>query len=140
MDIRREDGVALIVALMATMLMTALGVALILTTSSETMITANYRNGQEALYAADAQLMVRDHRRFVLQIGLNSARSLLLFALRFGFRFYGGFAFRGRLFGRLGWRILGLGCGLGGGRGFFFCRRLLALLRQCHRQAARQQR
>ena len=56
MDIRREDGVALIVALMATMLMTALGVALILTTSSETMITANYRNGQEALYAADAAL------------------------------------------------------------------------------------
>ena len=41
---------------MATMLMTALGVALILTTSSETMITANYRNGQEALYAADAAL------------------------------------------------------------------------------------
>jgi hypothetical protein len=56
MDIRREDGVALIVALMATMLMTALGVALILTTSTETMITANYRNGQEALYAADAAL------------------------------------------------------------------------------------
>ena len=56
MDIRREDGIALIVALMATMLMTALGVALILTTSTETMITANYRNGQEALYAADAAL------------------------------------------------------------------------------------
>jgi PilX N-terminal len=56
MDIRREDGVALIVALMATMLMTALGVALILTTSTETMITANYRNGQEGLYAADAAL------------------------------------------------------------------------------------
>src|SRR3982750_3603805 len=56
MDIRREDGIALIVALMATMLMTALGVALILTTSTETMITGNYRNGQEALYAADAAL------------------------------------------------------------------------------------
>src|SRR5438876_1411254 len=56
MDIRREDGVALIVALMATMLMTALGVALILTTSSETMIAGNFRNGQEALYAADAAL------------------------------------------------------------------------------------
>src|SRR5207245_11315068 len=40
----------------ATMLMTALGVALILTPSTETMITANYRNGQEALYAADAAL------------------------------------------------------------------------------------
>ena len=56
MDIRREDGIALIVALMAMMLMTALGVALILTTSTETMITANFRNGQEALYAADAAL------------------------------------------------------------------------------------
>jgi hypothetical protein len=56
MDIRREDGIALIVALMATMLMTALGVALILTTSTETMITANYRNAQEGLYAADAAL------------------------------------------------------------------------------------
>ncbi len=56
MDIRREDGIALIVALMAMMLMTALGVAIVLTTSSETMITANFRNGQEALYAADAGL------------------------------------------------------------------------------------
>ncbi len=53
-DIRRQDGVALIVALMALMLMTALGMALILTTSSETMIAANFRNSGEALYAADA--------------------------------------------------------------------------------------
>src|SRR5438093_11991311 len=56
MGLRREGGVALIRGLMATMLVTALGVALILTTSTETMITANYRNGQEALYAADAAL------------------------------------------------------------------------------------
>src|SRR5438874_13131599 len=56
MDIRREDGIALIVALMAMMLMTALGAALILTTSTEMMITANYRNGQEGLYAADGAL------------------------------------------------------------------------------------
>src|SRR5213080_5008630 len=56
MDIRREDGIALIVALMAMMLMTALGAALILTTTGETMIAANFRNGQEALYAADAAL------------------------------------------------------------------------------------
>ena len=54
MDIRREDGIALIVAMMAMLLMTALGVALVLTTSSETMIASNFRNGQEALYAADA--------------------------------------------------------------------------------------
>jgi hypothetical protein len=54
MDIRREDGVALIIAMMAMLLMTALGVALVLTTSSETMIAGNFRNSQEALYAADA--------------------------------------------------------------------------------------
>lgn len=54
MDIRRENGVALIVAMMAMLLMTALGVALVLTTSSETLISGNFRNGGEALYAADA--------------------------------------------------------------------------------------
>jgi len=53
-NLRREDGVALVVAMMALMLMTALGVALILTTSSETLIANNYRNSSEALYAADA--------------------------------------------------------------------------------------
>lgn len=53
MDIRREDGVAMLVAMMAMLLMTALGVALILTTSSETLISSNFRNGQEGLYAAD---------------------------------------------------------------------------------------
>lgn len=53
MDIRREDGIAMLVAMMAMLLMTALGVALILTTSSETLISSNFRNGQEGLYAAD---------------------------------------------------------------------------------------
>src|SRR5436309_1098938 len=53
-DLRREDGAALIVALMGMLLMTAPGLALILTTTSETLITANFRNGQEAEYAADA--------------------------------------------------------------------------------------
>jgi hypothetical protein len=50
----REDGVALIVALMAMLLMGALGMALTLTTSTETRIAGNYRTGVEALYAADA--------------------------------------------------------------------------------------
>jgi len=54
MDIRREDGIAMVVAMMAMLLMTALGVALVLTTSSETMIADNFRNSHEALYAADA--------------------------------------------------------------------------------------
>jgi Tfp pilus assembly protein PilX len=52
--LRDQRGAALIIALMATMLLTALGTALIMVTNTETSITANYRNAQEALYAADA--------------------------------------------------------------------------------------
>jgi hypothetical protein len=55
-DPRSERGVALIVALMAMMMMVALGTALILTTSTESKITRNFRNTSEALYAADAVL------------------------------------------------------------------------------------
>src|SRR5688572_9557028 len=51
-----ERGVALIVALMAMMLLMALGMALVLTTMTETRISANYREGSEALYAADAAI------------------------------------------------------------------------------------
>lgn len=49
-----EQGVALIVSLMTMFLLTALGVAMILTTMTETKIAGNYRDGSEALYAADA--------------------------------------------------------------------------------------
>jgi hypothetical protein len=49
-----QNGAALIIALMSMMLLTALGAAVIMVTNTETMIAANYRNGQEALYAADA--------------------------------------------------------------------------------------
>ncbi len=52
--LRDEDGIALIVALMAMMLMMALGIVLVMTTTTETKISANYRDGTEALYAADA--------------------------------------------------------------------------------------
>jgi Tfp pilus assembly protein PilX len=52
----RERGSALIVALMAMLLMSALGLALMMTTTSETMIVHNYTNSQEALYAADAAI------------------------------------------------------------------------------------
>jgi Tfp pilus assembly protein PilX len=51
---RSERGTALIIALLATLLLTALGTALILLTNTETAISANYRDAQEALYAADA--------------------------------------------------------------------------------------
>ena len=50
----REDGVALLVALMALLLMPALGTALILTSSSETIIAAHFRDSLEARYAAGA--------------------------------------------------------------------------------------
>jgi hypothetical protein len=49
-----EQGAALVMALMASMLLTALGMALVLVSNTETMITGNYRNSSEALYAADA--------------------------------------------------------------------------------------
>ncbi len=52
--IANEKGTALIIALMSMMLLTALGAAVIMVTNTETMIATNYRNGQEALYAADA--------------------------------------------------------------------------------------
>lgn len=49
-----EQGAALLMALMASLLLTALGIALVYVSTTETTITANYRDGQEALYAADA--------------------------------------------------------------------------------------
>jgi hypothetical protein len=52
----RERGSALVVALMATLLLSALGLALVLTTTTETMIVGNYASSQEALYAADAAI------------------------------------------------------------------------------------
>jgi Tfp pilus assembly protein PilX len=51
---RDERGTALLVAIMATALMSALGSALILTSITETAISANYRDGIEVLYAAEA--------------------------------------------------------------------------------------
>jgi len=47
---------ALLVAMMAMLLMTALGAALVLTTSSEAIIAGNFRNSTEGLYAAEAVL------------------------------------------------------------------------------------
>ena len=52
--IGNEDGTALILSLMSMMLLTALGAAVIMVSRTETAIANNYRNSQEALYAADA--------------------------------------------------------------------------------------
>jgi hypothetical protein len=49
-----QQGTALIVALMSMMLLTALGAAMVLVGNTETMISANFKNNTEALYAADA--------------------------------------------------------------------------------------
>lgn len=49
-----ERGIALVVVLMAMVLMSALGVALVLSTSAETHIALNFLRAQQALYAADA--------------------------------------------------------------------------------------
>ena len=48
-----EQGIALVISLMAMMLMMALGTALMMTTMTETKIAGNYRGGYETLYAAD---------------------------------------------------------------------------------------
>ena len=52
--LRNEDGTALIIALMAMMLLTALAAAVVMVSSTETKIASNYSSGQEAIYAADA--------------------------------------------------------------------------------------
>jgi len=53
---RNQDGTALIIALMAMMLLTALGATVVMVSRTETAIANNYRNSQEALYAADAAI------------------------------------------------------------------------------------
>jgi hypothetical protein len=51
-----EDGVAMMVAMMALLLMSALGAAMILVSSSETIIAAHFRSAIDARYAADAMM------------------------------------------------------------------------------------
>ena len=57
-DVRRrsERGVALVIALMGVLLLSALGLGLVLTTSTELLVVGNYRTSQEALYGAEAAL------------------------------------------------------------------------------------
>jgi PilX N-terminal len=49
-----QEGSALIIALMAMMLLTALGAAAVMVSNTETKIAGNFRDSGEALYAADA--------------------------------------------------------------------------------------
>lgn len=56
-DASRDDrGSAIIIALLATVLLTALGVGLILLTNTEAAIASNFASGNETLYAADAAI------------------------------------------------------------------------------------
>jgi hypothetical protein len=52
--IQSERGAALIFALMGMTVLMALGAALVLITSTETVIAGNFRNGRQAFYAAEA--------------------------------------------------------------------------------------
>src|SRR5712672_1672414 len=52
----REDGVAMVIAMIAVLLLTALGGALMLTSSSETIIAGHFRDNLEARYAAGAMI------------------------------------------------------------------------------------
>jgi hypothetical protein len=54
--IQRDEGAALLLVVMAVALIMALGLALLLTTSSETVIASNFRNSIGALYAADGAI------------------------------------------------------------------------------------
>jgi hypothetical protein len=51
---RDDRGSALIIALIATVLLTALGMGLVVLSNTETAIASNFRSGNETLYAADA--------------------------------------------------------------------------------------
>lgn len=51
-----DRGVALILVLMVMMTLSALAMSLALLVSSESRVTANYRDGMEVLYGADAAL------------------------------------------------------------------------------------
>jgi hypothetical protein len=51
---RREDGAALVMAMMALSLFTSLGLALLLTSSSEVIIAAHFREQRTGFYAAEA--------------------------------------------------------------------------------------
>jgi hypothetical protein len=54
MTVRDDRGTAIVIALIATILLSSLGVALVLLSNTEGAIASNYRAGSETLYAADA--------------------------------------------------------------------------------------
>jgi len=51
-----DRGSALVIALLATVLLTSLGIGLVMLTNTEGAIASNYRTGNEMLYGADAAI------------------------------------------------------------------------------------
>jgi Tfp pilus assembly protein PilX len=71
--LRRERGVAMITSMMALMLLTGLGLTLVLTVSTETALSGNYRRNEQAFFAADAGLgIARESLRLQLASALQS--------------------------------------------------------------------
>jgi Tfp pilus assembly protein PilX len=71
-SIQSERGAALIFALMGMTVLMALGAALVLMTSTETIIAGNFRIGRQAFYAAEAaaELAVAELRTSANWIGI----------------------------------------------------------------------
>jgi hypothetical protein len=78
----REEGAALVVALLSTSMLLALGVSLVLTTMGEGTVAAYYRDGVEAAYAAEAaaELAVMQLRKEEDWDGVLSGRVVSAFA------------------------------------------------------------
>jgi hypothetical protein len=64
-----ERGIALITALFALLLLTAIGAGLLYMTDAETMINSNYRSSQQAYYAAQAGLQTVRERMTPNNVG-----------------------------------------------------------------------
>lgn len=54
--LRNQDGAALLLAITIALMLAAVGAAAVLTARIETLIAANFRQGEEALYAAEGGL------------------------------------------------------------------------------------
>jgi hypothetical protein len=52
--IRSDEGMILVVCMMLLVILSLMGVAAIMTTSTETKITANFRKSEQAFFAADS--------------------------------------------------------------------------------------
>lgn len=76
-----DDGSALIVALFTAVVLSGLGLGLLMTTDTENVIAANYRAGNQTLYAADAAV----ERALADILTAENWTDLLNGALRSGF-------------------------------------------------------